>query len=139
MDGKGQKRKISHATNRMNDSSLRIPHRHIRAHRIDPDPFSNGLYLYSRDGQSGPGTRTKMFLTGTLTQNLFLKGPGPKTVFRRDRNRYEIFFLTGTGTKNDWSRSCLLYSDFSFLSFSSYHTTKVLKNLPKKGLNIFFR
>jgi hypothetical protein len=51
-------------------------------------------------------TVTKIFLTGTLTQNLFLKEPGPKpnTFFRRDRD--EIFFLTGT--KNDWSRSCLV-------------------------------
>ncbi len=34
-------------------------------------------------------------------------GPGPNFVSRRDRD--EIFFLTetGTGTKNDWSRSCL--------------------------------
>jgi hypothetical protein len=48
-----------------------------------------------RDGQSGPagtGTVTKIFLTETGTN-----------IFRRDRD--EIFFLTGT--KNDWSRSCL--------------------------------
>jgi hypothetical protein len=54
-------------------------------------------------------------------QNLFLKGPRPRPktffrrvrdqnfFFRRDRDRDEIFFLTGT--KNDWSRSCLRKPD----------------------------
>jgi hypothetical protein len=43
-------------------------------------------------------------------QNLFLKGPGPGPKFfsRRNRDRDGIFFLTGIGTKNDWSRSCLI-------------------------------
>jgi hypothetical protein len=38
-------------------------------------------------------------------QNLFLKGPGPrlKTFSRRDRDQNQIFFLTGTGTKNFFS------------------------------------
>jgi hypothetical protein len=49
-----------------------------------------------RDRQSGPDPAG----TGTGT------GPGPKVFFYRDRD--EIFFLTGTGTKNDWSRSCLV-------------------------------
>jgi len=40
-------------------------------------------------------------------------GPRPKLFFRRDRD--EIFFLTGTGIKNDWSRSYLL-SDEAFNS-----------------------
>jgi hypothetical protein len=35
-------------------------------------------------------------------------GPRPKTFFRRDRDRYQNFFLTGTGTKNDLFRSCLI-------------------------------
>jgi hypothetical protein len=64
---------------------------------------------------------TKIFLTGALTQkfvsdgtrtktlNFFSPGPrpGPKLFFHR--NRDQIFFLTGT--KNDWSRSCLLLLD----------------------------
>jgi hypothetical protein len=40
-------------------------------------------------------------------ENLFLKGPGPEPKFFSRRDRDEIFFLTATGTKNDWSRSCL--------------------------------
>jgi hypothetical protein len=47
-----------------------------------------------RDGQSGPGPGTEF---------LFFTGTGTKFFSRRDQN----FFLTGTGTKNDWSRSCL--------------------------------
>jgi hypothetical protein len=56
--------------------------------------------------------------TGTKTLNFFSSGPrpgpeffspapGPTFFSRRDRDRDQIFFLTGTGTKNDWSRSCL--------------------------------
>ncbi len=73
--------------------------------------------LLFRDGQSGPGTGTKFlfgrdqdrnFFDWDRHQKFFLKGPGPrpKTFSRRDRD--QNFFVAGTGTKNDWSRSCLL-------------------------------
>jgi hypothetical protein len=82
------------------------------------------------------GTRTKMFFldrdrnknifdwnphlkfvsdgTGTKTLNFFSPGPrpGPKFFCHRDRDLDQNFFLAGTGTKNDWSRSCLVDSDY---------------------------
>jgi hypothetical protein len=39
--------------------------------------------------------------TGTKTLNFFSPGPGPRPKFFSRRDRDEIFFLTGTGTKND--------------------------------------
>ncbi len=38
---------------------------------------------------------------------IFLPGPGPKCFFRTGTGTK--IFLTGTGTKNDWSRSCLVW------------------------------
>ncbi len=66
-----------------------------------------------RDGQNGPGPDPGtefLFLTGT---KIFLTGTRTKIFFRRDRD--EIFFLTGTGTKNDWSRSCLSVIDSIYI------------------------
>jgi hypothetical protein len=37
-------------------------------------------------------------------------GPAPKFFSERNRDRYLKFFLAGIGTKDDWSRSCLLMS-----------------------------
>ncbi len=52
--------------------------------------------------------------TGTKTLNFFSPGPrpGPKFFCHRDRDLDQNFFLAGTGTKNDWSRSCLVDSDY---------------------------
>jgi len=46
----------------------------------------------------------------TVEMSKVVPGPRPETFFRRDRDRDQHFFFTGTGTKNDWSRSCLLHS-----------------------------
>jgi hypothetical protein len=103
-----------------------------------------------RDGQSGPGTSTKIFSeqdrdqnvffwAGTVTK-IFLTETGTKMCFWKDRDRdlklfpagtgteTKIFFSPGpgrifflTGTKNDWSRSCL-----SLLLFSFWYTAHVL-------------
>jgi hypothetical protein len=108
----------------------------------------NKISLLARHEQSGPGgTGTKLsFLTGTATKMFFLTrsstqifseqgrdqnvffGPGPwskgfrlgtgtEICFWRDRD--EIFFLTGTGIKNDWSRSCLLLAQKLIRKFST--------------------
>jgi hypothetical protein len=82
--------------------------------RLNPD--TRGIV---RDGQSGPGgTGTKfIFLTRTGTKFSFSPEPGPGRNFfsHRDRDRDEInFFLAETGTKNDWSRSCLGIGDIGF-------------------------
>ncbi len=78
-----------------------------------PEPGPNFFFW------PGPGpkffvtrTSTKIFSEQDRHQNLFLKRPGPtpETFSRRDQD--QNFFLagtgTGTGTKNDWSRSCLI-------------------------------
>jgi hypothetical protein len=90
--------------------------------------------LTGRDGESGPGTRISFlpgpgtkcfwtgpgpkcfFWTGTVTK-IFLTGTGTKICFWRDQNRDLKLLSAGTGTKNDWSRSCLL-TGFSFKAMS---------------------
>jgi hypothetical protein len=66
--------------------------------------------FFTRDGQSGPGTGTKIFFwlgpeskyflnrNGTVTK-IFWLGPAPKFVSERDRDRDLKLFLAGTGNK----------------------------------------